>query len=72
MRARILRIDEPDFGCEGRGEETVVLDRITLKNLDTGEQFITRADDGWLYTKEIDVGDCVEVSEETLEITGKL
>ena len=72
MRAKILRIDEPDFGCEGRGEEIVVLDRVTLQNMDTGEELVTKAEDGWLYVEEINEGDCVEVLEETLEILRKI
>ncbi|MDE6312635.1 MAG: hypothetical protein K2M46_03285 [Lachnospiraceae bacterium] len=71
IKAKILRIDEPDFGCEGREEEVVVLDRVTLKNMDTGQEIITRAEDGWLYQQDINEGDCVEVAEDTLKILYK-
>ena len=45
MQARVVRIDEPDFGCEGRMDEQVVLDRVQLEVVGTGEVIYTRADD---------------------------
>lgn len=71
MKAKVIRIDEPDFGCEGRLEEQIVLDRVTLQAVDSGEIFETKSEDAWLYTMEINEGDCVEVEEETREILGK-
>lgn len=70
MKAKIIRIDEPDFGCEGRMDEQIVLDRVTLQTA-SGEIFETKAEDAWLYTMEINEGDLVEVEEETKEIIGK-
>lgn len=72
MQARIIRIDEPDFGCEGRNDEQVVLDRVQLEVVRTKEVFYTRADDAWLYTEGINEGDLVEVEEETKKILGKV
>ena len=71
MQARIIRIDEPDFGCEGRMDEQVVLDRVQLEVVGTGEVIYTRADDAWLYMEGINEGDLVEVEEETKKIIGK-
>lgn len=36
--AFIVRIDEPDFGCEGRDGQTVVYDKVRLTYLDSQEQ----------------------------------
>lgn len=71
MQARVIRIDEPDFGCEGRMDEQVVLDRVQLEVVGTGEVIYTRADDAWLYMEGINEEDLVEVEEETKKIIGK-
>lgn len=72
MQARVIRIDEPDFGCEGRMDEQVVLDRVQLEVVGTGEVIYTRADDAWLYMEGINEEDLVEVEEETKKIIGKV
>ncbi len=71
MKAKIIRIDEPDFGCEGRMPGTVVMDKVTLENQETGEIVITKASDAWLYKEDINEGDLVNVEESTNEIMGK-
>ena len=34
----VLRIDEPDFGCEGRPDGMAVKDNVLLKSNYTGEE----------------------------------
>lgn len=60
---RVLRIEEPDFGCEGRPEKARPADRVLLERISDKEQFWIRALDEVLYQKEI---------EEHSVITGKM
>lgn len=55
---RIVRIDEEDFGCEGRpeGEETMV--SVILED-ETGEKERVRVEDAYLYKLDINEGDWV-------------
>ena len=71
MQARVIRIDEPDFGCEGKMEEQTVFDRVQLEVVGTGKVIYTKAEDAWLYMEGINEGDLVEVEEETGKIIGK-
>lgn len=71
MRAKIIRIDEPDFGCEGRLPGMTVMDRVTLQNQATGETVVTEASDTWLYEMDINEGDLVNVEESANKIVGK-
>ena len=41
---RILRIDEPDFGCEGRDDGEAAYDEITLVN-EQGETCLVRMEE---------------------------
>ena len=52
---RILRIDEPDFGCEGRDDGEAAYDEITLVN-EQGETCLVRRD--WMR-------ECLPGSEKT-------
>lgn len=38
----VLRIDEPDFGCEGRPDGMEVKDTVLLKSNYTGEEMTVR------------------------------
>lgn len=71
MKAKIIRIEEPDFGCEGRLQGTIVMDQVTLQNQETGEKVITKASDAWLYEQDINEGDLVNVEESSNKIMGK-
>lgn len=51
---RILRIVEPDFGCEGRPEGEKPTDTVYLENIKTKEQLCIKAIDEVLYQKEIE------------------
>ena len=62
----IERIEELDFGCEGRPEELRDAVKVILKNTD-GEECCVEASDSWLYANGIDVG-----SEVILECDGKI
>ena len=41
----VLRIDEPDFGCEGRPDGMAVKDNVLLKSNYTGEEMTVREKD---------------------------
>lgn len=60
---RVIRIIEPDFGCEGRPEGEKPTDIVYLENIKTQEQLSIKALDEVLYKKEI---------EENSIITGKV
>lgn len=55
----VLRIDEPDFGCEGRPDEMAVKDNVLLKSNYTGEEMTVREKDARLYELDINEGDQV-------------
>lgn len=60
---QVIRIIEPDFGCEGRPEGEKPTDIVYLENIKTQEQLSIKALDEVLYKKEI---------EENSIITGKV
>ena len=55
----VLRIDEPDFGCEGRPDGMEVKDNVLLKSNNTGEEMTVREKDARLYELDINEGDKV-------------
>ena len=55
----VLRIDEPDFGCEGRPDVMAVKDNVLLKSNYTGEEMTVREKDARLYELDINEGDQV-------------
>lgn len=58
-----MRIEEPDFGCEGRPEGQPVLDKVLLK--DASDKMIERVmDDNLLYERNLEEGDCVAIDEQ--------
>ena len=44
-RYKVIKIDEPDYGCEGLPEGAVRKDMVTLFSTDTGEQIMWVPDD---------------------------
>lgn len=52
---RILRIDEPDFGCEGRDDGEVAYDEITLVN-EQGETCLVRMEEQQVWNMGLDEG----------------
>ncbi len=52
---RIVRIDEEDFGCEGRPEGQMPMVRV-LMEADTGETAVVMMEDSLMYARELDVG----------------
>lgn len=61
---RIERIEEPDFGCEGRPEGQPVMDSVYLIG-ENEECCRAEAADDWLYEMDINEGDMVYYSKET-------
>ena len=54
-----LRIDEPDFGCEGRPDGMEVKDTVLLKSNYTGQEMTVQEKDARLYELDINEGDKV-------------
>lgn len=59
----VERIEELDFGCEGRPEGMKDMVRVILQG-DNGEEESIEVEDDWLYAHEIDEGDRVELDPE--------
>ena len=59
----VERIEELDFGCEGRPEGMKDMVRVILQG-DNGEEESMKVEDDWLYAHEIDEGDRVELDPE--------
>ena len=57
-RFRLRRIDEPDFGCEGRPDGKPVMDKVYLCSEQGTEQVVEVAD-AMLYAKDLNEGDMV-------------
>lgn len=63
---RVIRIDEQDFGCEGRPDDAQPMVDVTLRAKDGTEQ-IFQEKDILLYQREIEEGDAVLVEERHLQ-----
>ena len=59
----VERIEDLDFGCEGRPEGMKDMVRVILQG-DNGEEESIKVEDDWLYAHEIDEGDRVELDPE--------
>ena len=59
----VERIEELDFGCEGRPEGMKDMVRVILKG-DNGEEESMKVEDDWLYANEIDEGSRVKLDRE--------
>ena len=59
----VERIEELDFGCEGRPEGMKDMVRVILQG-DNGEEESIKVEDDWLYAHEIDEVDRVELDPE--------
>lgn len=55
-RYTILRIDEADFGCEGRPEGEPIWDLVWLRD-ENGREIRVKAEDKLLYERKLDEGD---------------
>lgn len=60
----VMRIEEPDFGCEGRPEGQEVKDKVFLKEEATAEETILFMEDKLLYERDIDEGSKVVIDED--------
>lgn len=60
---KIARIDEPDFGCEGRPDGQPIMDEVCLID-ENGQELIVEAEDGMLYQMDLNEGDMVFYSGE--------
>lgn len=63
MLYTVERIEELDFGCEGRPEGMKNMVRVILKG-DNGEEESMKVEDDWLYANEIDEGSRVKLDRE--------
>lgn len=55
----VTRIEEPDFGCEGRPEGQEIKDKVFLEEEKTKEEKIIFMEDKLLYERDIDEGNRV-------------
>ena len=55
----VTRIEEPDFGCEGRPEGQEIKDKVFLKEATTKEEMIVL-----LYDRDIDEGSKVVIDQD--------
>lgn len=63
----VLRIEEPDFGCEGRPEGQEPTDKVLLKKSSNGEELFVKEKDALLYEMDINEGDEVFLIEGELK-----
>ena len=61
-RYKIVRIDEADYGCEGRSDGEEAMDSVWLED-ENGERHIVRASDLMLYDRHLDEGSLVTFDE---------
>ncbi len=59
---KIIRIDEPDFGCEGLPDGQALKDEVTIET-QSGSQYIMKIEDALLYEKALNEGDRFTVDE---------
>lgn len=59
----IVRIDEADYGCEGRPDGEEAMDSVWLED-ENGERRIVRASDQMLYDRHLDEGSRVTFDDE--------
>lgn len=59
-RYQVIKIDEPDYGCEGLPEGAVRKDMVTLFSAAAGERIMWVSDD-YLYDNDINEGDTVRI-----------
>ena len=57
MSWMVKRIQEDDFGCEERPDDTKTQVLVTLAD-ENGQERLIRVDDEWLYENGIDEGSC--------------
>lgn len=57
-RYTVKRIDEPDFGCEGRPEDAVIMDKVHLCD-EQGNAKVVEVSDALLYERNLNEGDSV-------------
>ena len=57
----VTRIEEPDFGCEGRPEGQEIKDKVYLEEEITKEETIIFMEDKLLYERDINEGNKVVI-----------
>ena len=53
---KIIRIDEPDFGCEGLPDGEILTDDVLVEDMN-GNRKTVKIGDALLYTLELNEGD---------------
>lgn len=61
-RAIVTRIEESDFGCEGRPDGVIAMDHVYLRYEQESEKFCLMAEDDQLYADHIDENSTVLVT----------
>ena len=65
MEYLVKRIDEPDFGCEGRPEGKTAMDKVWLED-ENQQTIVIEVEDERLYALDINENDRVWYSENEL------
>lgn len=60
---KIIRINEPDFGCEGLPDGEILKDDVLVED-ENGEQSVVKIGDALLYALELDEGDLCLIDSE--------
>ena len=61
---QVTRIEEPDFGCEGRPEGQEIKAKVFLKEETTEKETILFMEDKLLYERDIDEGSKVVINQD--------
>lgn len=60
MKYVIIRIDEPDFGCEGLPDGMILMDDVLLRDENRNEKMV-QIPDAQLYERNWNEGDIIEL-----------
>lgn len=63
QKYRIIRIEEADFGCEGRPDGYVPIVKVYLED-ENGAEVITDMEDAMMYERQLDEGTEVIIGED--------
>ncbi len=58
MKYIVVRILEPDYGCEERPDDYIAMDKVILRD-ENGAEMLIEMSDQELYDKDINEGDRV-------------
>lgn len=60
----VKRIEEPDFGCEGRPDGMPLMDRVLVEEVPDGAEYWLEMEDSLLWQQNVREGDRIVLKEE--------